>query len=181
MSLKQYTKEELQEMSFIEIAHELLVEKGQAVSFKQLMDEIQSILQLSDADVKAKIAQFYTDMNIDGRFLCVGENTWGLRVWYPVDHVVEEVTPAVKTKKKKAKKAVEEDLDEFEELDEEDLDYDDLDDLEEFDEEASIDDEEEDALDDDFEEEIEDEEFDLEEDEDLEDEDDLSLEEEDEE
>ncbi len=176
LSLKQVTQEELQEMSLIEIAFELLKEKKQPVSFKELMDEITELRGLTEDEVRARIAQFYTDLNIDGRFMTIGENRWGLRVWYPVDQTEEEHVTAVKPKKKKAKKVVDEDedldIEEYEELEEEELDYDDVDD--DFDDE----DDDDDLLDDDIDEDVEDddedlieddEEFDLDEDEDDED------------
>lgn len=180
MSLNQITQEELQEMSLMEIAFELLKEKKQPVSFKELMDEITKLRGLTEDEVRARIAQFYTDLNIDGRFMTIGENRWGLRVWYPVDQTEEEHVTAVKPKKKKAKKVVDEDedldIEEYDELEEEELDYDDVDD--DFD-----DDDDEDLLEDDVDEDLEEddalleddeEEFDLDEDEeddDLEDDD----------
>ncbi|MFE8698038.1 DNA-directed RNA polymerase subunit delta [Cytobacillus sp. FJAT-53684] len=180
MSLETYSKEELHEMSLIEITFELLKGKKEAMPFKAIMDELTSRLELTDEQVKAKIAQFYTDLNIDGRFLGLGDNTWGLRVWYPFEQVEEEVVTDIKPKKKKAKKAKDEEdldleLDDYDELDEEDIDYDDIDDLE--DDELLDEDDDDDLLDDD-EEELEDEdlldkdeEFDLgDEDEDLDDE-----------
>jgi DNA-directed RNA polymerase subunit delta len=127
LSLEQYSKEQLKEMSLIEIAYEYLKNHKQAVAFNQLINDIATSLELSEEEVKSRIAQFYTDMNIDGRFLALGENRWGLRVWYPVDTVEEEVVTAVKAKKKKAKKVIEEedvDLDDYDDSDE-DLDYDD--------------------------------------------------------
>ncbi|MBU8881021.1 DNA-directed RNA polymerase subunit delta [Bacillus sp. FJAT-29790] len=152
MSLKEYSKEQLQEMSLIEMAFELLKSRKEAVSFKEIMDELTSLLGLSDAEVKQRIAQFYTDLNIDGRFLGLGDNRWGLRVWYPIDQVEEEVVTDIKPKKKKAKKAKEEDLDldDYDELDEEDIDYDDIDGLE--DEEDELIDEDDDLLEEDDEE-----------------------------
>ena len=109
MSLAQYSKEDLKEMSLIEVAYELLVEKKQAIYFKDIVDEVAKLLGLSEKEIKSRLAQFYTDLNVDGRFLCIGENQWGLRVWYPVDQVIEEIVNPVKAKKKKkAKKKVEE-------------------------------------------------------------------------
>ncbi|WP_075983212.1 DNA-directed RNA polymerase subunit delta [Bacillus massilinigeriensis] len=181
MSLEKYSTEQLQEMSFIEICYEMLEGNKQPVSFSEIMEEIKKILNLSDEEVRAKIAQFYTDLNIDGRFIALGENRWGLRVWYPVDQIEDEVVAPVKSKKKKAKKVVEdeeEQVEDFDDLDEEELD---IDETEEFDDEEDSDD---DLLTDDLDEEDEDEdlleedEFDLD-DEDLDDEE-LDLDEEDE-
>jgi DNA-directed RNA polymerase subunit delta len=152
LSLQQYSAEQLQEMSFIEIAYELLAENKQPISFKEIMDEITKVLNLTEQEVKAKIAQFYTDLNIDGRFMSLGENRWGLRVWYPVDHVEEDVAATVKPKKKKAKKVKDED--EFIE-EEEDLGFDDVDEFE--DDEDLLDDDDEDTFDDDLDDDDEDE------------------------
>ncbi|GIN63091.1 hypothetical protein J27TS8_30840 [Robertmurraya siralis] len=126
MSLKQFSKEQLQEMSLIEMAYELLNSQKQPASFKEIMDEITATLGLTEEEVRAKIAQFYTDLNIDGRFLSLGENRWGLRVWYPVDQSEEEVITPTKPKKKKAKKVLDEDLEFEEDDDEDDIDYDDI-------------------------------------------------------
>jgi DNA-directed RNA polymerase subunit delta len=156
LSLNQYSKEELQEMSFIEVAFELLKEKKQAVTFKELTDEITKILGLKEADLTEKMVQFYTDLNIDGRFMSQSESRWGLRVWYPVDQMEEDNVTTVKPKKKKSKKAVDEDDIDFDEIDEDELDYDDIDEFDEDDDDDLLDedDDDEDLLDED--EEIED-------------------------
>lgn len=158
LSLSQFSKKELQEMSLIEIAFELLKEKKEAINFNDMMDEIASQLELTEGQVKAKIAQFYTDLNIDGRFLGIGDNRWGLRVWYPIDQVEEDVVTEIKPKKKKSKKAeIDESDDDFDELDEEDIDYDDLDDLDDDDED------DDDLLDEELDEDLKDEDFELDE------------------
>lgn len=148
MSFEHYTKEQLKEMSMIELASELLQTKKQAIAFQDIMEEITTALGLTEAEVKEKIAQFYTDLNVDGRFISLGENRWGLRAWYPVDQIEEEITTQVKPKKKKAKKVVEEDIDEVDEIDEE-IEYDDL---EEYDDDDEILEGEFDEIDEDVEE-----------------------------
>ncbi len=166
LSLQAYSKEQLKEMSLIEIAYEFLKGKKEAAPFKEIMDEITTLLELSEDEVKAKISQFYTDLNIDGRFLGLGDNRWGLRVWYPIEQVEEEVVTIIKPKKKKAKKLKDEDDLDFDDLDEDDLEFDELDDFEEEDEEDLL---EDDLLD------VEDLEEDLEDDDLLEDEEEYEL------
>ena len=151
LSLGQLSQTELREMSLIELAHQYLEEKKQAFSFAELLDDLANLLELSKDDIKARMVQFYTDMNIDGRFLSLGDNRWGLREWYPFDQVDEEVTTTVKPKKKKAK-AVDEDDEDLDLMDE-DLDYDDLD---EFEEEDLTDDDTDDEEDEDEEEDLDD-------------------------
>ena len=176
MSLKQYSKEQLLEMSLIEIAYDLLVEKNEPILFKDLMSEIASLQNLSKAEVQKKIAQFYTDLNFDGRFTSLGENRWGLKTWYSVDQIEEEVVHVVKPKKKKKAKKAAVVVDDFDDIEDEDLDFED--DLDDLDEDDDDDDDDDDILgtavidevlldddvddDDDLEEEIiEDEDFDL--------------------
>ncbi|WP_338788052.1 DNA-directed RNA polymerase subunit delta [Metabacillus sp. FJAT-53654] len=181
MSLKQLTDEQIKEMAMVEVAYELFVEGKKPYIFSELVEEVSSLLGLTKKQVEDKIAQFYTDINIDGRFICVGENMWGLRTWYPYEQIEEEIVPVAKPKKKKAKKGVEDDLeDDFDVIDE-DLDYDDFDDTtddddddDDFDDIDDVDlddDDDDDLIDDD------DEDYDLDDDED-DDEDELDDEEE---
>jgi len=144
LSLQGYSKEQLKELSLIEMAYEFLKGSKQPISFHDLIKEIAAATEISEANIKSRIAQFYTDINIDGRFLSLGDNRWGLRVWYPIDTQEEEVVTVIKPKKKKAKKVVDED--EIEDFDEIDEDYDELDDF--ADEDDILDEDEDDLLDD---------------------------------
>lgn len=172
MSLQGYSKEQLKELSLIEMAYEFLKNSKQPISFHDLIKEIAAATEITEDEIRSRIAQFYTDINIDGRFLSLGDNRWGLRVWYPVDTQEEEVVTVIKPKKKKAKKVVDEDdLEDFDEIDE---DYDELDEF--ADEDDLLDDDEDELLDDlddvddlDDDDDVidDDDEFDLEEEEDL--------------
>ena len=191
------TTEQLAEESLIDLTYAILDDKKSTITFDELLKSLQQLNGASDEYMQEQLLQFYTDMNIDGRFLLNQENQWGLREWYKVEQIEEETAPTVKTRKKKAKVVAEDDLEEIE-VDEEDLvfeeDYeefvdededededDDADDVIDFDavvDEDDLEDIDEDDLEDDIEEEIEieDEEFELEEEleeDDLEIEDDL--------
>jgi DNA-directed RNA polymerase subunit delta len=175
VSLEQLSPEEIQEMSMIELAYEILASKKQAISFKELLEEISQLLNLSEEQVSEKIAQFYTELNIDGRFISIGENRWGLKAWYRYEQIDDETTPQIKSKKKKAKVLYGDeddlDIDEFDDLDDEDLVYDDLDVFEDDEEEVLDEEEDFDGLDDeeDFDDELleDEEDFDLGDDDDL--------------
>jgi DNA-directed RNA polymerase subunit delta len=171
LSLKQYSEEQLKELSLIELAYELFSETKEPISFYDLVDQMATVLGVTREALLEKLPQFYTELNIDGRFVCLGENRWGLRAWYPYDQAEEEVLPVAKPKKKR--KQLEEE-DEFE-----DYDATEEDDFEE--EELELDELDEDLVDDDETDEFDDEEID-EDDEDLEiDDEDLELEDEEEE
>nr|WP_086347885.1 DNA-directed RNA polymerase subunit delta [Enterococcus sp. 9E7_DIV0242] len=80
------------ELSMIEVAHAILEQKGDVMDFSDLVNEIQNYLGTSDGNIRDSLAQFYTDLNIDGSFISLGDNQWGLRSWYPIDSIDEEVT-----------------------------------------------------------------------------------------
>ncbi|WP_369901700.1 DNA-directed RNA polymerase subunit delta [Bacillus manliponensis] len=157
MNLKQYSPEELKELSMIEVVYSLLEDKRQATPFQDLVQEVAQMLGLSEEQVAAKIAQFYTDLNIDGRFINLGENRWGLRSWYPYEQIDEEILPQAKPKKKR-KADENEEFDDYVDSDEEE---EFLDEDEDFEEDADEDLDE--LLDDEDEDEEEEEEEDLDE------------------
>jgi len=159
VDFKKYSPEELKELSMIEVVHSVLEDKRQATSFHDLVREIAQVLGLTQEQVAAKIAQFYTDLNIDGRFINLGENRWGLRSWYPYEQIDEEILPQPKPKKKR-KVEEEEDFDDYIAEDEDDFDGDDEeDDVEDLDKVLDEDDDLDDLDEDDEEEEFADEEL----------------------
>ena len=140
MNFREMTDEQLAEESLIDLAYALLEEKKQAMPLNDLLKEIQKLNGISDEDLKSRLVQFYTDLNVEGRFLLNHENGWGLREWYKVETIEEETAPTIKSRKKKAKVADEDE--ELVELDEEDVLFEE--DYDEFVEEDDADDAEED-------------------------------------
>ncbi|QOY37265.1 DNA-directed RNA polymerase subunit delta [Anaerobacillus isosaccharinicus] len=148
MTLNEYTPEEIKEMSMVEIAFELMQDEKQPFVYGDLVKRVAEIKGMSENEVLDRIAYLYTDLNVDGRFICLGENRWGLRTWYPYEQAEEEVTQTVKRKKAK-KKGDDDDLDtdldeDFDDLEEElDDEFEDLED--ELDELVSDEDDDEDV------------------------------------
>lgn len=79
------------ELSMIEVAHAILEQRGDVMDFSDLANQIQNYLGKSDSEIRDSLAQFYTDLNIDGSFISLGDNRWGLRSWYAIDSIDEEV------------------------------------------------------------------------------------------
>lgn len=96
MKIQDYTKEIVDEKSFIDMAHTLLEEKGTTMNLYDIIDEFKALGHYEDNEhLENRIVQFYTDLNTDGRFLNVGENMWGLRDWYSVDDIEEKIAPTI--------------------------------------------------------------------------------------
>jgi DNA-directed RNA polymerase subunit delta len=162
-------REELLEMSMVEIAFEIMKESKNPFDYYDLAKQVAALKGMSEEELNERIAFLYTDMNIDGRFHSLGDNRWGLKSWYPLEQAEEEITTPVKPRKKAKAELDDVDTmdddfedyeDEYEDLEDEldeIADDDDLDDDDDFDdsdddiEDLDADDDEED-LDNDFEE-----------------------------
>ena len=95
MKIQDYTKEMIDEKSFIDMAYTLLNDKQTTMNLYDIIDEFKSLGGYEYEDIENRIVQFYTDLNTDGRFLNVGENLWGLRDWYSVDDIEEKIAPTI--------------------------------------------------------------------------------------
>ncbi|MFF2158979.1 DNA-directed RNA polymerase subunit delta [Paenibacillus chitinolyticus] len=77
--------EKAAEMPMVDLAFEVLKAANTPFYYRDLMQEIAKIKGLAEDETMNVIAQLYTEINIDGRFACVGTNLWGLKRWYPVE------------------------------------------------------------------------------------------------
>lgn len=92
MELKEFNGIEKHELAPVHVAKAILDKNHEVMNFNDLLHQVADYLELDDEQLEEQIAQFYTDLNIDGRFISLGENRWGLRGWYPVDSIDEELT-----------------------------------------------------------------------------------------
>ncbi|MCA1010921.1 DNA-directed RNA polymerase subunit delta [Halobacillus halophilus] len=165
MSVKELSKDQINETSMIELATIILEEEREAIDFNEIFQRIAKLKGFTEAEKEQYIAQFYTDMNIDGGFMTIGTNRWGLKKWYPVEQMEEEIANLPQKRKKKKKKPSklledelgvsdydsneEDDPEEDVELTDEDLDLDDDDDYDGDYEDDDLDEEEEEIVEDD--------------------------------
>lgn len=73
----------------IEVAHAILSQNAKPMGFNDLAKQVQDYLEKTDDEMKQHLSQFYTDLNIDGSFISLVNNNWGLRTWYPFDSIDE--------------------------------------------------------------------------------------------
>lgn len=94
MELKTLAGTPREELSMIEVAKAILNERDveDVIELNELLKGIQEYLGRSDEEMREALPQFYTDLNIDGSFISLGDNRWGLRAWYPIDSIDEEVS-----------------------------------------------------------------------------------------
>lgn len=79
------SSEKIREMPMVDLAFEVLKAANTPFYYRDLMNEIAKLRGFSEDQINEVIAQLYTEINIDGRFACVGSNVWGLKRWYPVE------------------------------------------------------------------------------------------------
>ncbi|MMZ50320.1 DNA-directed RNA polymerase subunit delta [compost metagenome] len=162
--------EEVKEMAMVDLAYQMLNQSKKPAYYRDLYKEITEMKNMSESEAMDMIAQVYTEINLDGRFICLGENLWGLKRWYLVETQEESAESGFR-----GKFALDDD-DDFEDdegLEEEydEIDNDRVNDVDEDDEDVDVDDDfadDEKETDEEFDEDLDDEELENEdEDEDL--------------
>ncbi|GGH87067.1 DNA-directed RNA polymerase subunit delta [Pullulanibacillus pueri] len=164
-------EQKVSEKPVLDQLYDLLNDSKQPQTFYDLLKMI-SANKLDEEERAEYYARVYTNLNLDGRFLSLGNNFWGLKSWYPMDQRDEDVASKLAPKRKRKSSDDDDDLEDvfadfddddvFDDIDDDDI-YDDDDDL---DEDFNDDDDEYSDDDDDL-----DEEYDDEDDEDEEEED----------
>lgn len=149
----QITSEQAQEIPMVDLAYMILKAANTPFYYRDLLMEIAKVKGITEEEIKEVMAQIYTEINIDGRFACVGKNVWGLKSWYPVEKTED---PVGNTSRPRIINDDDDDEleEEFEEetfdssFDGESSEFDDDEDSDDLDEDADLD--EDDEMDDDF-------------------------------
>lgn len=84
MIMNKDDEKQLKKRSMMDISVIVLKEEKIALHFMNLFEKVASLKQYTSLQKESFIARFYTDLNIDGRFVMVGANKWGLKRWYPL-------------------------------------------------------------------------------------------------
>lgn len=139
MKLTEMTKDELNLLTYVEIACRYLKENKVTLKTPDLFRKVCDLLGFSDSQYAAKIGGFYTSLTMDKRFIVLDNNEWDLRENHSVELVIDDdEVDVVEEESDIEEEVVEEEIDETNE-NELDDDTDDLEDL------TIIDDEEDDT------------------------------------
>ncbi|MBT2286802.1 DNA-directed RNA polymerase subunit delta [Paenibacillus polymyxa] len=87
-------KEKVKEIPLVDLAFMVLKAANTPYYYRDLMNEVAKQRGMTDEEINEFIAQLYTEINIDGRFACVGTSLWGLKRWYPVAGTEDSMTGA---------------------------------------------------------------------------------------
>ncbi len=79
MSLKKMKKEELELLSNKDIAYMILEERKRTINTADLFKKIIDLLELPESTFEKKIADFYTALSTDKRFILLDDGRWDLR------------------------------------------------------------------------------------------------------
>lgn len=89
MSLSKMSKEDLELLSNKDITNLILEESKKTLNTAELFKKIISLLELPESVFETKIADYYTALSTDKRFILLDDSTWDLRSRHTSDKVVK--------------------------------------------------------------------------------------------
>lgn len=78
--------------SMVDVAYEELDKVKNSMAFVDLWKKVCKKLLFNEQQNEDNIAQFYTDLSLDDRFVCVKNNKWDLRLRHTYEEVVVETS-----------------------------------------------------------------------------------------
>ena len=122
MKLKDISKEELENMSYDDIAFAILTEKKKKMKIIDLFNEIGKLISLPESVIEEKIGDFFEMLTLDKRFIMLDDGTWDLKERHAQDNMILDL------EEEDASEEVIEDSAEETEEDEDEIFYDEEDD-----------------------------------------------------
>ena len=131
MSIRKMPLEELELLSYADIAYEILKEDKKSKTTPGLFGEVCKLLEISEDTMFDLIGDFYTTLTTDKRFILLDSTEWDLKEFHSVKLIVdeddeEEEEVEEETTEETEDEAVISDADDYDDMDD---DMDDLEDL----------------------------------------------------
>lgn len=90
MKIKDMSKEEIELMSYSDLAYRILKEAKKALNTPIIFRHICELLGYNDAEYADKIGNFYTSLTIDKRFVLLDSAEWDLRDNHSIDTIIDD-------------------------------------------------------------------------------------------
>lgn len=90
MKLTEMTKDELNLLTYVEIAYRYLKENKVTLKTPDIFHRVCDLLGFDENQYMNKIGDFYTSLTMDKRFIVLDNNEWDLRENHSVEIVLEE-------------------------------------------------------------------------------------------
>lgn len=91
MDIRKMSLEELELLSYIDIAYEVLKADKKAKTTPELFGEVCRLLEITEDQMFEMIGDFYTSLTTDKRFLLLENAEWDLKEFHAVKPVVEDL------------------------------------------------------------------------------------------
>lgn len=91
MKIKDMTKEELEALSYDDIAYLILEESGTKTKITDLFQEVCNLLELSHDEYEAKIADFFQMLSTDQRFVMLEKGFWDLKSRHQTKIILDDI------------------------------------------------------------------------------------------
>ena len=91
MSLKKMTKDDLELLSNKDITNLILEESKKSINTADLFKKIIKLLELPESTFENKIADYYTALATDKRFILLEDGTWDLKSNHKVKVIIEDI------------------------------------------------------------------------------------------
>lgn len=84
--------------SMLDVAYEILEKAEAPLAFNDMLNEVSKRLEMTEEETRSKMAQFYTNLSVDGRFVCCTDNHWEVREKVPFEQVHIDMNDAYNDK-----------------------------------------------------------------------------------
>ena len=90
MKLKQIPKEELELMSYDDIALLILQESGKKMKLRDIFAKVCAVLELPEETVDEELMDFFEQMSINKKFIMLDKGYWDLQSRHKLDIVFDD-------------------------------------------------------------------------------------------
>ena len=91
MNLSKMTKEEIELLSYTDIAKLFLEEKKTTLNTAELFKEVCNLLELSEGEYQDKIADFFQSLTTSKEFILLSDGKWDLKSKHSVKVAMDEL------------------------------------------------------------------------------------------